>query len=147
MTDLQVINDDVMGGQSRSSLVRTVAGLLFEGDLSLLNGGGFASFRASLRLAPDVTALQVAVSGDERRYRFVLRTDVGRGAPQYQAPFLAPRARTMLRFLAGDFVARFRGRPAAAPSLRFADVREFGLLIGEGQAGPFRVELEVPHGE
>jgi len=60
MQDLQVINDDVMGGRSRSKLLRTDTGLMFEGDLSLANGGGFASFRAPLRLAPDVAALQVA---------------------------------------------------------------------------------------
>jgi hypothetical protein len=46
--------------------------------------------------------------------------------------------------VAGDFVARFRGRLVEAPPLRLADVRGFGLLIGEGQAGPFRVELELP---
>jgi len=142
-----VINDEVMGGRSRSTLLRTDAGLVFEGDISLANGGGFASFRAPLRLAPDVAAVQLALAGDEQRYRFVLRTDEGRGAAQYQAPFVAPRARTTLRFVAGDFVARFRGRPVVAPPLCLADVRAFGLLIGDGQAGPFRVELELPRAE
>jgi hypothetical protein len=55
MPEFQVINDDVMGGQSRSRLLRTATGPLFEGDVSLANGGGFASFRAPLRLA-DVRA-------------------------------------------------------------------------------------------
>jgi hypothetical protein len=144
MQELRVINDDVMGGESRSKLLRTDTGLLFEGEVSLANGGGFASFRAPLRLPPDVAALQVALRGDERRYRLVLRTDEGRGAAQYQAPFVAPRAWTTQRFVPGDFVARFRGRLLAAPPLRLADVRAFGLLIGEGQSGPFRVELETP---
>jgi len=145
MQELQVINDDVMGGQSRSQLFRTATGLLFEGDVSLANGGGFASFRAPLRLPPDATAVQVALRGDDRRYRFVLRTNEGSGAAQYQASFVAPRARTTLRFVAGDFVARLRGRPVVAPPLRLADVRAFGLLISEQQSGPFRVELELPH--
>jgi hypothetical protein len=136
-----------MGGRSRSTLLRTAAGLVFEGDISLANGGGFASFRAPLHLAPDVAAVQVALDGDGQRYRFVLRTDEGSGAAQYQAPFVAPRARTTLRFVAGDFVARFRGRPVVAPPLRLADVRAFGLLIGDGQAGPFRVELELPRAD
>ena len=144
MREPQVINDDVMGGQSRSKLLRTATGLLFEGEVSLANGGGFASFRAPLCLPPDVAALQVAFRGDDRRYRFVLRTDEGSGAAQYQAPFVAPRAWTTLRFVAGDFVARFRGRRVVAPPLRLADVRAFGLLIGEGQSGPFQVELEFP---
>jgi NADH dehydrogenase [ubiquinone] 1 alpha subcomplex assembly factor 1 len=143
MQELRVINDDVMGGRSRSTLLPTATGLLFGGDVSLSNGGGFASFRAPLRLPPDVVA-QVAVRGDDRRYRFVLRTDEDSGTAQYQAPFVAPRALTMLRFVSGDFVARFRGRLVVAPPLQLADVRAFGLLIGEGQSGPFWVELDLP---
>jgi hypothetical protein len=145
MQEPRVINDDVMGGRSRSRLLRTATGLLFEGDVSLANGGGFASFRAPLQLPPDAAAVHLAVCGDEHRYRFVLRTDEGRGAAQYQAPFVAPLARTTLSFVASDFVARLRGRPVAAPPLRWADVQAFGLLIGEGQSGPFRIELELPH--
>ena len=142
--ELRVINDDVMGGQSRSKLCHTATGLLFEGEVSLANGGGFASFRAPLRLPPDAAALQVAFRGDERRYRFVLRTEEGSGQAQYQAPFVAPRTWTMLRFVPGDFVARVRGRLVVAPPLRLAEVRAFGLLISNGQSGPFQVELEFP---
>jgi hypothetical protein len=84
MQELRVINDYVMGGRSRSKLIPTPTGPLFGGDVSLSNGGGFASFRTPLRLPPNVVALQIA------------------------------------------------------------HVRAFGLLIGEGQSGPFRVELELP---
>jgi len=144
MQELRVINDDVMGGRSRSKLMPTATGLWFEGEVSLSNGGGFASFRAPLRLPPDVVALQIAVRGDDRRYRIVLRTDEDSGTAQYQAPFVAPRTSTILRFVSGDFVARFWGRLVISPPLQLADVLAFGLLIGEGQSGPFRVELESP---
>jgi hypothetical protein len=144
MLELQVINDDVMGGQSRSQVLPTPTGLVFEGDVSLANGGGFASFRAPLRLPPDAAALKLELHGDERRYRLVLRTDDSRGAAQYQVPFVAPRIRTTLRFVPEDFLARFRGRPVAAPPLHLVDVRAFGLLIGDRQSGPFRVALELP---
>ncbi len=144
MQELQVINDDVMGGRSRSKLMPTATALLFEGEVSLSNGGGFASFPAPRPLPPDVVALQIAVRGGDRRYRIVLRTDEDSCTAQYQAPFVAPRTSTILRFGSGDFVARFRGRLVIAPPLQLADVRAFGLLIGEGQSGPFRVELELP---
>jgi hypothetical protein len=144
MQEFRVINDDVMGGLSRSKLLPTATGLLFEGELLLSNDGGFASFRAPLRLPPDVVAVQLAVRGDDRRYRFVLRTEENSDIAQYQAPFVAPHAWTMLRFVPEDFVARFRGRLVVAPPLQLADVRAFGLLIGEGQSGPFRVEMELP---
>jgi hypothetical protein len=73
-----------------------------------------------------------------------VRTDEESGTAQHQAPFVAPRTWTILRFGSGDFVARFRGRLVVARPLQLADVRAFGLLIGEGQSGPFRVELELP---
>jgi NADH dehydrogenase [ubiquinone] 1 alpha subcomplex assembly factor 1 len=145
MQDAQVINDEVMGGRSRSRLLPTATGLLFEGEVSLENGGGFASFRAPLQLPPDTTAVQLVCRGDGRRCRFVLRTDDGPGAVQHQAPFVATADWTTLRFGPGDFVARFRGRPVAASPLRFVDVVACGVLVGDGQAGPFRLELEVPH--
>ena len=134
-----------MGGRSRSTLLRTATGLLFEGEVSLANGGGFASFRAPLRLAPGAAGVEVAVCGDALRYRFVLRTAEGNGAAQYQATFVAPRTWTTLRFAPADFSARFRGRPVAAPPLRLVDVLGFGVLIGEGQSGAFRIELELPY--
>jgi NADH dehydrogenase [ubiquinone] 1 alpha subcomplex assembly factor 1 len=145
MGDPVVINDGVMGGLSSSRLTSMAGGLLFEGDVSLANGGGFASFRAPLRLASDATAVQLVVRGDHRGYRFVLRTQEHSGAAQYQAPFIAPPNWIRLRFVAADFVARIRGRPVDAPPLNLADVRAFGLLIGAGQSGPFRVELKFPH--
>jgi len=40
--------------------------------------------------------------------------------------------------------SRSRVLRTEAPPLRLADVRVFGLLISEGQGGPFRVELELP---
>jgi monofunctional biosynthetic peptidoglycan transglycosylase len=147
MQELRVTNDDMMGGRSRSKLLPTAAGLLFEGEVSVSNGGEFASFRAPLRLAPDIVALQVAVRGDDRRYRFVLRTDESSGTTQYQAPFVASRAWTMLGFVSADFAACSRGQLVVAPPLPLADVRAFGLLIGEGQSGPFRVELEAPRAD
>jgi NADH dehydrogenase [ubiquinone] 1 alpha subcomplex assembly factor 1 len=145
MLEPSVINDDVMGGRSQSTLRRTAQGLLFEGEISLEQGGGFASFRAPLRLDPSTAAIEVAVRGDGQRYRFVLRTDERHGTPQYQAPFEAPRDRTLLRFVPADFVARLRGRTVSAPPLRLSEVVAYGVLIADRQSGPFRLEVEPPH--
>jgi hypothetical protein len=46
LEDWAIVNDTVMGGVSRSSIEQTEAGnLLFKGDLSLRNNGGFVSIR------------------------------------------------------------------------------------------------------
>ena len=47
-----------------------------------------------------------------------------------------------LRFVPADFAASFRGRPVAAPTVRFSDVQYLGLLISDKQSGAFKVDLK-----
>jgi len=138
----RVINDGVMGGVSTSRLSPVAGAMLFEGELSLENDGGFASFRGAVRLPAESTALLLTVRGDGQRYKLTLKLDDGTGTPQYQAAFVAPHAWRTLRFEPADFAASFRGRPVAAPIVRFADVQCFGVLISDRQSGPFKIELK-----
>jgi hypothetical protein len=138
----RVINDDVMGGVSTSRLSLVAGAMRFEGELSLENNGGFASFRGAVRLPAESAALLLTVRGDGQRYKLTLKLDDGAGTAQYQAAFVVPHAWRTLRFEPADFTASFRGRPVAAPVMRLADVQYFGLLISEKQSGPFKIELK-----
>lgn len=138
----RVVNDGVMGGVSTSRLSPADGAMLFAGELSLENNGGFASFRGPAEFPAGSAALLLTVRGDGKRYKLVLKPDEGASTVQYQAAFVAPHAWQTLRFEAADFTASFRGRPAAAPALRFADVRHCGLLISDRQVGPFKIELK-----
>jgi hypothetical protein len=138
----QVVNDGVMGGLSTSRVRSASGSLVFEGEVSLANNGGFASFRGPVRFPADTEALRVTVRGDGRRYKLTLRPDDSAGSPQYQAAFSASPAWTTLRFQPADFQASFRGRAVAAPPLQFVDVRYLGLLISDRQSGPFTIELK-----
>lgn len=137
----QVINDGVMGGLSASRLRATSGSMSFEGEVSLANNGGFASFRGPVRFPAETTALLLTVRGDGRRYKLTLRLDDGTGSAQYQAAFFAPPEWKTVRFQLADFQASFRGRAVAAPPVRFVDVRYLGLLISDRQSGPFKIEL------
>jgi NADH dehydrogenase [ubiquinone] 1 alpha subcomplex assembly factor 1 len=138
----RLVNDAVMGGLSRSRIAIDAGNLLFEGEVSLANGGGFASFRAPLSSPADAGALLLTVRGDGRRYKLTLRLDERPGTVLYQAAFVATPHWQTLRFEPRDFTASFRGRAVAAPLVRFADMRFFGVLISDGQAGRFRLELQ-----
>lgn len=137
----RVIDDGVMGGVSRSRLRQVDGALRFEGTVSLENNGGFASFRGPVRLPGAATALLVTLRGDGRRYKLTLKLDDSDATAQYQARFTAPRAWATLRFEPADFTASFRGRAVAAPPLAFGEVRALGVLISDGQAGAFHLEL------
>ncbi len=141
-TQFGVINDGVMGGVSKSRLRPAAGAMVFEGEVSLDNNGGFASFRGPVKFPALATALQLTVRGDGRRYKLTLKLDDSTRTSQYQAAFVAAREWQTLRFEPADFAASFRGRPVSAPPLRFADVRYVGLLISDQQSGEFKVELK-----
>ena len=138
----RVINDGVMGGVSTSRLRSTNGAMVFEGEVSLENNGGFASLRGPVRFPAESAALLLSVRGDGQRYKLTLKLDDSTSTPQYQAAFLAPREWQTLRFEAADFAASSRGRAIVAPIVRLVDVQYIGLLISDKQSGPFKIELK-----
>ena len=137
---LWVVNDGVMGGVSQSRVRQEAEGVVFEGEVSLRNNGGFASLRGPVAWADGTSALELAVHGDGKRYRLLLRMDSAPGAASYQCDFDALGLQTH-RFAAADFQATFRGRLVSAAPLAFARVVEFGILIADKQEGPFVLQL------
>ncbi len=113
----RVINDGVMGGVSTSRLSSAAGAMRFEGEVSLENNGGFASFRGPVRFPAESAALLLTVRGDGQRYKLTLKLDDSPGTAQYQAAFVAPREWQTLRFEPADFAASFRGRAVAAPMM------------------------------
>jgi len=141
------VDDVVMGGVSRSGFDLSAPGIArFSGQVSLENGGGFASVRTPPRGWDTVgaTAFVLRVRGDGRTYKFTLRTGDGFDGIQYQARFVAPAGEWReVRLPVDEFVATFRGRKVPfAPSLDPARVRALGLMISDKQAGPFELLVD-----
>jgi len=142
----QMVNDDVMGGVSKSQfqiLNHCVA--IFSGLVSLENKGGFASVR-SLPARHDLTgcdAILLRVCGDGRRYKFTVRIETRFDTPLYQCAFgtkCGEWEEHRLPFT--SFVPTFRGRVLAdVPPINPANICSVGLLIAEQQAGEFRLEI------
>lgn len=142
MRDCRIVNDDVMGGVSQSSLRQDVHGLFFEGLVSLENNGGFASMRSSARFPQRTQLIELLAKGDGKRYKLVLRTEL---APRvtYAAEFIAESTWRTYRFNLSQFKASFRGQAVNAPTLSFSDVIELGILISNNQAGSFGIQLKT----
>ncbi|MEO1591721.1 MAG: CIA30 family protein [Cyanobacteria bacterium J06632_22] len=71
------LDDVVMGGVSQSSVQLCPEGLMFSGQVSTENSGGFASVR-SRNFEPPLnlstyTGIELTVRGDGQRYKFFLR--------------------------------------------------------------------------
>ncbi len=142
MQDCWIVNDSVMGGVSQSSLREDPYGMFFEGQVSLENNGGFASMRSPVRFPHGTQLIELLVKGDGKRYKLVLRTEL---APRvtYAANFIAEPTWQTYRFHLNQFKATFRGQAVHAPTLSFADVIEFGILISNSQAGSFAIQLKT----
>jgi len=142
LKEMWVVNDGVMGGVSQSRFSYDPEGVLFEGAVSLENGGGFASVRSPIVIPVGTSLLNVTLRGDEKLYKLVLRTDASSRASLYQAEFLGIRDWKTYRFVPSDFKASFRGRSVDAPELVFSAAREIGILIANQQSGTFRLQLK-----
>jgi hypothetical protein len=139
------VHDTVMGGRSAGDLRSGASGLVFTGEVSLQNNGGFASVRTGPRdfgLA-GAEGLLVRVRGDGRTYRLRLRLDDQFDGIAYSAD-LATEAGvwTDVRVPFAAFVPVWRGRQLDGPEpVAPARIRQLGFMIADKAAGPFRLEI------
>ena len=140
------VNDDVMGGVSKGGFKRSGQGtLLFSGELSLENNGGFASIRmkpGELGLA-GTSGIVVKARGDGRTYWVDLRVADQMSASSYRA-YLATTdgewAETRIPFK--DFKLQSFGRELPSKSIKPGSIASVGFTIGDKKAGPFSLEIE-----
>jgi hypothetical protein len=145
----QIVDDNVMGGISRSSLEMNRDGFaVFSGIVSLRNNGGFASVRAQAQNPAnlsDFKGMSVRILGDGKVYCLRVRTVVnGRVTPySFEARFATtPGEWETHTFPYSEFKAVFRGSDVRGnPKLTAESVIEVGFMIRDGQEGPFQLGL------
>ena len=150
----QTVDDRVMGGSSRSRMVKAAeGGAAFEGEL-VVNGGGFASNRmmiprsglGSLRGARGVVL--TCASGDGRTgYKLTLKTDGLADGVSYQCAFQPSGDPKSIKIPFDSFKATFRGRPVPnAPPLRGEDIVQLGVMLSRFNSESGRVDEKVAPG-
>ena len=140
------VNDGVMGGVSKGEFKRTEQGtLLFSGDLSLANHGGFASIRTEPRefKLDGMSALVVKSRGDGRTYWIELRMAGQMGASSYRAylPTAADEWKET-RIPLAEFKPQAFGHALPFKAIKPADVGSVGFTLADKKAGPFKLEIE-----
>ena len=141
------VNDGVMGGRSSGGPKLIDGRLEFSGTLSLANNGGFASVRSVGRSfdLSDASRMVLRVRGDGRQYQLRLATDARhRGsAISYGAAFPTVAGEwTEVRVPLATLTPTFRGNALPGPPLAASQVREIGLLIGDGREDPFALQVD-----
>jgi monofunctional biosynthetic peptidoglycan transglycosylase len=140
-----VVNDSVMGGISNSQVLQNDGNLVFTGNVSLANNGGFASIRTLLDVqSQDITKIMLRVKGDGQTYQLRLRTNEYMDGAAYTRSFSTTKSEWLnIEFLPEDFQLTHRSRLLEQqPTINFKDVRQLGFMIAGKQAGEFRLEVE-----
>jgi hypothetical protein len=144
------VNDPVMGGMSTSSVTFGDGGLVFAGNVSLENNGGFASARSPLnpeigRRATGAKSLRVHALGDGKTYLLKVGT---RGQPwSYVQRFATQASAPRIYDLPiGGFKPvgmRLDPAPSAPQSLDPSTVDQVAIYILDEQQGPFELSVSA----
>ena len=144
------VNDPVMGGMSTSEVTFGDGGLVFSGNISLENNGGFASARGPQdpdigRKATGATSLRVRALGDGKTY--VLKVGTAGQPWSYIQRFSteAAVARTYDLPIDGFQPVGMRLDPApdAPQTLDPSSISEVSVYILDKQQGPFALTISA----
>jgi len=139
-----IVNDGVMGGISQSNIYLSEENnIIFSGNVSLENNGGFASVRRGFdgnQLKGSSTFL-MRVKGDGNIYKF--RLTMKGSYANYSADFKTTRDQWMdIEIPVKNFKPYYFGRSIRAPKLKVHKVNSMGILISDKQEGAFALEIE-----
>lgn len=140
-----VVNDSVMGGISNSQVLYENDNLVFTGNVSLANNGGFASIRTLLDVqSQDITKIMLRIKGDGQTYQLRLRTNEYMDGAAYTRSFSNTKSEWLnIEFLPEGFQLTYRGRLLEQQhTINFKDIKQLGFMIAGKQAGEFRLEVE-----
>jgi len=141
-----VVNDNVMGGVSRSRVSINPEGfMVFNGNVSLDYGGGFASVRSSYENweIGKFDGFVIKVWGDGKTYQFRCRMGNNFDGVAYRHYFQTNNENWQeIRLPFSKFVPTYRGRilSDAAP-LDPEAIRNLGLMISDKQSGNFNLKV------
>jgi len=141
-----VQNDTVMGGVSESSSTWVNKQLVFSGNLSLENNGGFVSCFGPVdeklpSLMRGSTAIRLRATGDGKTYLFQLRSNDG---TNYVQRFTSTAQKDQVYVLPlSDFTSvDWRlSEIADAPAIETSNIYQMGIYLVDKQTGPFRIAI------
>ncbi|MFS8867231.1 CIA30 family protein [Synechococcus sp. H65.1] len=149
-----ILDDVVMGGVSQSQLLWGEGELLFTGQVSTANFGGFVSTRTRNWQPPldasEFAGLELRLRGDGQRYKVLLRDQGGWDSPAYGYAFdTTPGEEQTVQVPFAEMVPTFRARRVAAPPLNTRQIYSLQLMLSKFEAdgspnprfrpGPFRL--------
>lgn len=140
----EIENDVVMGGNSTSTLERSVEGnAIFSGHVSLENNGGFASMQ--YHFAPkDIKGYEkvlILLKGDGKDYQFRIKSDLDDKA-SYVYTFKTTGEWQTVDVPLKEMEPVYRGENLDKPNFSADKIQEIRFMIGNKKTEDFRLEID-----
>jgi len=149
ITAWQIVDDGVMGGLSKGNFKsdKKNGSLIFAGNLSLENNGGFSSIRSNSLLIDlsDFKGIRIKTRGDGRKYKIRLESDsrYRLRTVSFQHEFTATKGEWSEVFIPFDRLkASWRGLQLPKKKFNPKKIQKIGIIIADKKEGPFRMELD-----
>ncbi|MCH2140986.1 MAG: CIA30 family protein [Phycisphaerales bacterium] len=141
----RVVLDGVMGGRSTGSIDIEDGKLIFTGETSLANNGGFSSIRGPVDVGAmqGLDTLRIRVKGDGRTYIVGTRKRSGLGGDSYWHRFDTVADQWMTIDVPLQVMQRHYFGQRMPGMIQSSDVRGIEFYIYDKKAGPFRLEVDA----
>lgn len=139
-----ITNDVVMGGVSNSNISKTKKGnLIFSGEVSLENNGGFAMTRLPLDInfSDKNSKLVLKLIGDGKKYQFRIKSKINQNYWYIQS-FQTKKGAEEIALNLSEFYPSFRGYKLNLDNFSGNNIKEIAILIGNKKDEKFSLEIE-----
>lgn len=139
-----IINDNVMGGVSRSNIsINENGNAVFNGSVSLENNGGFCSVRHDLseKSVSDFEKISLRIKGDGKKYQFRIRENRN-DYYSYISYFETSGDWETIEISLKEMYPVFRGRKLNMPNFSGNSIEEVAFLIGNDKEETFQIEID-----
>ena len=147
--DWRIVNDGVMGGLSKSITTLSENSMVFKGEISLENNGGFASMRtlitAGVLTRCKTISIRYKSNHTDRTFGLSLKNSQQYYIPYYKSLFTPNTTDwTVLTLNLSDFKHYRIGEIIGdkMPTAALDDVFNIVIIISDKKAGPFKIEID-----
>ena len=143
----RIVNDGVMGGLSSSkAMVNDDNKIIFSGNVSLENNGGFASLRSPVKdyNFEKFAGLEIKIKGDGKRYSVSMKETTYFNGYFYTNSFETKKEEWIVAQIPfNQFKLYYFGKDTnSSKKIPLDNIKEISLLIGDKQEGEFNAEID-----
>lgn len=142
----RIVNDGVMGGLSSSKAIVQNNKIVFTGNVSLENNGGFASLRSPVKdyNFEEFSGIEIKIKGDGKRYSISMKETTYFSGYFYTSTFETKKDEWVtIKLPFNQFRPYYFGKETNSnKNIPLNKIKEISLLIGDKQDGGFITEVD-----